>query len=227
MGKRNIILSICMSFLMALALPMYAQQAQTIKGTVVDANGDPVIGATVRVQGTNDGTITDMDGKYLIKVPAKGKLEISFVGYKTELISDMKKAVKITLVEDSELMEEVVVVGYGSQKAKHVTAAIEVMDMEEIQDLAVTNLGDALAGMINGVHVNASGNRPGEASHLTIRQSEGLAKNNGQVNAKFSVQDDTPLYIIDDFFSTESAFNALDPSEVESVSVLKDAAAAI
>ena len=60
------------------------------------------------------------------------------------------------------------------------------MDMNEIQDLAVTNLGDALAGMINGVHVDASGNRPGEASHLTIRQSEGLAKNNGQVNSKFS-----------------------------------------
>lgn len=227
MGKRNIILSICMSFLMALALPMYAQQAQTVKGTVVDVNGDPVIGATVRVQGTDDGTITDMDGKYLIKVPAKGKLEISFVGYKTELISDMKKAVKITLVEDSELMEEVVVVGYGSQKAKHVTAAIEVMDMDEIQDLAVTNLGDALAGMINGVHVDASGNRPGEASHLTIRQSEGLAKNNGQVNSKFSSQDDTPLYIIDDFFASEDAFNQLDPSEVESISVLKDAAAAI
>lgn len=227
MGKRNIILSICMSFLMALALPAFAQQAQTVKGTVVDMNGDPVIGATVKVSGTNNGTITDMDGKYLIKVPSKGTLEISFVGYKTEVISDMKKAIKITLQEDSELMEEVVVVGYGSQKAKHVTAAIEVMDMNEIQDLAVTNLGDALAGMINGVHVDASGNRPGEASHLTIRQSSGLATNNGQVNAKFSTEDDTPLYIIDDFFSTEDAFNQLDPSEVESISVLKDAAAAI
>lgn len=227
MGKRNIILSICLSFFMTLALPAFAQQVQTIRGTVVDANGDPVIGATVKIQGTNDGTITDMDGKYLIKVPAKGILEFSFVGYKTQQISDMKKAVMVTMLEDSEMMEEVVVVGYGSQKAKHVTAAIEVMDMNEIQDLAVTNLGDALAGMINGVHVDASGNRPGEASHLTIRQSEGLAKNNGQVNSKFSTQDDTPLYIIDDFFSTEDAFNQLDPSEVESISVLKDAAAAI
>ena len=227
MGKRSTILSICLSFFMALALPAFAQQAQTVRGTVVDANGDPVIGATVKVQGTNDGTITDMDGKYFIKVPAKGKLEISFVGYKTQQVSDMQKAVKIVLVEDSELLDEVVVVGYGSQKAKHVTAAIEVMDMNDIQDLAVTNLGDALAGMINGVHVDASGNRPGEASHLTIRQSSGLATNNGQVNAKFSTQDDTPLYIIDDFFSTEDAFNQLDPSEVESISVLKDAAAAI
>ncbi len=227
MGKRYIILSLCLSFLMTLAIPAFAQQTRTVTGTVVDETGEPVIGAAVMVEGTSIGTVTDMDGKYSIKVPDNGKIKISFIGYIPQVFSDFSKAAKVTLKEDQMKLDEVVIVGYGSQKGRNVTGSIEVLDMKDIQDLAVTNLGDALAGMINGLHVSTSGNKPGEAAHLTIRQSEGLAKNNGQINAKFSTQDDTPLYIIDDFFSSESAFNALDPSEVESISVLKDAAAAI
>ncbi|NDV64064.1 TonB-dependent receptor [Bacteroides sp. 224] len=228
MKHKNIFkLYVCMILVVLIALPATAQNIQTISGTVVDESGEAIIGASVMVEGTSTGTITDFDGKYSLKVPEKGKLKVSFIGYITQIVSDMGKASRIILMEDNLKLDEVVVVGYGSQKGKNVTGSIEVLDMKDIQDLAVTNLGDALAGMISGLHVSSSGNKPGSAAHLTIRQSSELAKNNGAVNAKFSTQDDTPLYIIDDFFSTEEAFNALDPSEVESISVLKDASAAI
>lgn len=228
--KYNNIIKLCFGVILtfALTLSVLAQNTtHTVTGTVVDESGEPIIGAAVMVDGTSTGTVTDIDGKYSIKVPEKGKLKVSFIGYIPQVISDMGKTSRIILKEDQMKLDEVIIVGYGSQKGKNVTGAIEVLDMKDIQDLAVTNLGDALAGMINGLHVSTSGNKPGSAAHLTIRQSEALAKNNGAVNAKFSTQDDSPLYIIDDFFSSESAFNALDPSEVESISVLKDAAAAI
>lgn len=237
MQKKYLLYSLCLSSLFALTEPMQAQQNKqqitqqqttTVKGIVLDENGEPIIGASIAIEGSKGGgTITDLDGKFSLQVPEKSKLKISYIGYITQTISDLNDAKRIVLKEDQMKLDEVIVVGYGTQKGRNVTGSIEVLDMDDIQDLAVTNLGDALAGMMNGVHVSTSGNKPGEAAHLTIRQSSGLATNNGQINAKFSDQDDTPLYIIDDFFSTEEAFNALDPSEVESISVLKDASAAI
>ena len=228
MKRHDIIYALCAGLLvLATSFQAYAQKSKTITGNIVDENGEAVIGASILIKGTNQGAVTDIDGNYTVTVPEGSILEISCIGFKTQTVTAGQSPLNILMEEDRNMLEEVVVVGYGEQKAKHITASIETVSMNEIQDLAVSNLGDALTGMVNGLHVNATGNRPGEASHLTIRQSEGLAKNNGQVNAKFSVQDDTPLYIIDDFFSTEAAFNALDPSEVESISVLKDAAAAI
>ncbi len=227
-NKKHIFFSLFVSLCLGMGNSVYAQQTKTVKGIVLDEDGQPIIGASITLEGsTKGGTITDLDGNFTINVPEKSTLKISYIGYITQTISDLNNAKRIILREDQMKLDEVIVVGYGTQKGRNVTGSIEVLDMDDIQDLAVTNLGDALAGMMNGVHVSTSGNKPGEAAHLTIRQSSGLAKNNGQVNARFSTQDDTPLYIIDDFFSTEDAFNALDPSEVESISVLKDASAAI
>lgn len=228
MGKRHFYSQfMCLGVLMHLAISARTQQARPVTGTVLDETGEPIIGAAVMVEGTSTETVTDIDGKFSISVPSDGKLKITFIGYIPQVISDMSQAKRVVMKEDQMKLDEVVAVGYGTQNGKNVTGSIEVLNMDDIQDLAVTNLSDALSGMINSLHVNTSRNKPGEAAHLTIRQSEGLAKNNGQVNTKFSTQDDTPLYIIDDFFFSESAFNALDPSEVESISVLKDAAAAI
>lgn len=211
-----------------LTLAVVTAKAQSkVTGTVIDENGDPIIGATVRVDGTQNGVSTDLEGKFNIEVPAKGKLRISYIGYTTQVISEVSKMKRIALKPDNMNLDEVVVVGYGYQKQRNVTGSVEVVDMKDIEDLSVTNLGDALAGMVNGLNVTSSGNKPGSSATLTIRQSSALAKNNGQVNSKFSSQDDSPLFIIDGFFSSESAFNALDVSEVESISVLKDAAAAI
>ena len=206
-------------------MPLCAQN-QTVTGLVVDVSGEPIIGATVMVVNGTVGTVTDIDGKFNIKVAPKSKLKVSFVGYTSQIISDLKNP-RIVLLEDQLKLDEVVVLGdYGSQKLRNATGAIETISTEELKDLSVGSLGDALAGKINGLHVSLSGGRPGSTPSLQIRQSS--------VNTTITPSSDlggnaspTPLYVIDGFIADEGAFNNLDINEVENVTVLKDAAAAV
>lgn len=206
-------------------MPLCAQN-QTVTGLVVDVSGEPIIGATAMVVNGTVGTVTDIDGKFNIKVAPKSKLKVSFVGYTSQIISDLKNP-RIVLLEDQLKLDEVVVLGdYGSQKLRNATGAIETISTEELKDLSVGSLGDALAGKINGLHVSLSGGRPGSTPSLQIRQSS--------VNTTITPSSDlggnaspTPLYVIDGFIADEGAFNNLDINEVENVTVLKDAAAAV
>ena len=217
-------LLICLALIM-LHCSYGIAQNQKITGKVVDEHGEPIIGATVAPAGDKTkGTITDLDGNYTLNVPKGTKVTITYIGYMPQTVV---AGTNVKLLEDRQSLDEVVVTGYGSQKMKNVTGSIEVVNAEELKDLNVTSLGEALRGMVNGLHVKMTSSTPGSAAHLTIRQSSDLARNWGSINAKFSDQDDTPLYVIDDFISDETAFNNLDMSEVESISVLKDASAAI
>lgn len=225
MNKKNIILSLFIGTLLAFVMPLCAQN-QTVTGLVVDVSGEPIIGATIMVVNGTVGTVTDINGKFNIKVAPKSKLKISFVGYTSQIISDLKNP-RIVLLEDQLKLDEVVVLGdYGSQKLRNATGAIETISTEELKDLSVGSLGDALAGKINGLHVSLSGGRPGSTPSLQIRQSS--------VNTTITPSSDlggnaspTPLYVIDGFIADEGAFNNLDINEVENVTVLKDAAAAV
>ena len=225
MNKKNIILSLFIGTLLTFVMPLCAQN-QTVTGLVVDVSGEPIIGATVMVVNGTVGTVTDIDGKFNIKVAPKSKLKVSFVGYTSQIISDLKNP-RIVLLEDQLKLDEVVVLGdYGSQKLRNATGAIETISTEELKDLSVGSLGDALAGKINGLHVSLSGGRPGSTPSLQIRQSS--------VNTTITPSSDlggnaspTPLYVIDGFIAVEGAFNNLDINEVENVTVLKDAAAAV
>ena len=225
MNKKNIILSLFIGTLLTFVMPLCAQN-QTVTGLVVDVSGEPIIGATVMVVNGTVGTVTDIDGKFNIKVAPKSKLKVSFVGYTSQIISDLKNP-RIELLEDQLKLDEVVVLGdYGSQKLRNATGAIETISTEELKDLSVGSLGDALAGKINGLHVSLSGGRPGSTPSLQIRQSS--------VNTTITPSSDlggnaspTPLYVIDGFIADEGAFNNLDINEVENVTVLKDAAAAV
>ena len=225
MNKKNIILSLFIGTLLTFVMPLCAQN-QTVTGLVVDVSGEPIIGATVMVVNGTVGTVTDIDGKFNIKVAPKSKLKVSFVGYTSQIISDLKNP-RIVLLEDQLKLDEVVVRGdYGSQKLRNATGAIETISTEELKDLSVGSLGDALAGKINGLHVSLSGGRPGSTPSLQIRQSS--------VNTTITPSSDlggnaspTPLYVIDGFIADEGAFNNLDINEVENVTVLKDAAAAV
>ena len=225
MNKKNIILSLFIGTLLTFVMPLCAQN-QTVTGLVVDVSGEPIIGATVMVVNGTVGTVTDIDGKFNIKVAPKSKLKVSFVGYTSQIISDLKNP-RIVLLEDQLKLDEVVVLGdYGSQKLRNATGAIETISTEELKDLSVGSLGDALAGKINGLHVSLSGGCPGSTPSLQIRQSS--------VNTTITPSSDlggnaspTPLYVIDGFIADEGAFNNLDINEVENVTVLKDAAAAV
>ena len=223
--KKARIISWCMGLALALAPSAALAQGQTVKGTVVDENGEPVIGATISIAGQKSGgAITDLDGNYELQVPADAKITVSYLGYITQTV---KPGGVIHLVEDRQSLDEVVVVGYGTQKMKNVTGAVETISPKDIQDLSVGSLGDALVGMFNGVSVSANGYRPGQSPSLNIRQSEVMAKTNDPGSTRGGEPDSTPLYVIDGFISTETAFNNLDISEVESITVLKDASAAV
>ena len=236
MSKKYILYSWCLLVMLWLALPVDAQQVQkdtkSVTGTVVDVNGEPIIGATVMAVGTTVGAMTDLNGQFTILVPVKGKLQVSFIGYVKQIVSNLNHP-KIVLKEDVNMLDEVVALGYGSGKQKNVTGSVEVIKAEELKDLSVSNLSEALVGLSPSIHVDMpSSGRPGETATITIRQAKAAVSlvptgtdQGGQ--AIGGVADPTPLFVIDDFISTEEDFNNLDIDEVETITILKDASAAV
>ena len=225
MSRKYIIFNLCLVFLLAFTLSAYAQNTRTVTGTVVDDLGEPIIGAAIKVVDSPVGTVTDIDGKFSLSVQEGSKLSVSFIGYITQTITNLNNP-KIVLLEDVAKLDEVVVVGYGTQKMKNITGAIETLSTDEIKDLSVGNLGDALSGMMSGLHVSSGGGRPGSTPSLQIRQSS-INTSVTPSSTRGGDADPSPLYVIDEFISTEEAFNNLDVSEVESITVLKDASAAV
>ena len=120
------------------------QQSSTVNGKITDANGEPIIGASVVIKGTTNGTITDFDGNFMLEVPAKATLVVSYVGYKTVIVKAESTPMHIVLKEDSEMIDEVVVVGYGSQKKVNVTGAVGMVNSEVLEARPVQNVSQAL-----------------------------------------------------------------------------------
>ena len=222
------IFSLCLGMMLMCSASALAQNP-TVSGTVLDELGEPVIGATVTVEGEKTATITDMDGNYKIAVPKGKKITISYIGYMPMTVAP---GGTVKLEEDKQTLEEVVVVGYGSQKKAHLTGSIATVEMDDIQDLANGGLASSLSGLVNGLSVSGGDARPGENARLSIRDVGSM----GDIGSTAQ----QPLFVIDGYIypndvkvgSTyhnlgEEAFNNLDASEVESISVLKDASAAV
>ena len=232
------IFSLCIGLLMTLLATTAFAQNRIVKGTVVDQNNEPIIGATITVSGnTQNGTITDIDGKFSLNVPAGKKIKVSYIGYQTQTISKLDGNVKVVMEEDENTLDDVVVVGYGALKQKNVTGAVEVINPEELKDLSVSNLSEALIGLSPSLHVSLpSTGRPGENATITIRSARDavalLPKTDMNGAAAGANIDPRPLYVIDDFVyqdmdKGEEEFNNLDVDEVESITILKDAEAAV
>jgi len=194
--------------------PAVSQQTK-ISGKVTDQAGMSLPGVSVTIKGTTNGTITGTDGRYqLASVPSDGVLVFSFVGMKTQEVPVGKQAqVNIVLLEETYGIEEIVAIGYGTQKKSSITGAIASMPAEDVENIPVPNLSNALAGRISGVYVNQASGLPGYAASIRVRS----------VNTWKDTGND-PLYVIDGVISDKSSFDALDYSEVESITVLKDAA---
>lgn len=187
-----------------------AQQGKMVSGVVKDAKGEAIIGANVSVKGTANGTITDIDGKFFLNVPLKSILEISFVGYVTyELPVGNKTSFEIILEEDSEMLDEVVVIGYGTMKKKDLTGSVAAVKGGDLAARRTTNLSSALQGAVSGVMVTRDHNEPGAAAG-SIR-----------VRGITTIGNTDPLVIID---GVPGSLNDVNPNDVESMSVLKDAA---
>ena len=213
-----------------MAVPTFAQDI-LYQAQVVDTQDEPMIGATVRVPDTQNVTITDIDGNFSIKVPKGKSVEVSYIGYVPYTITDFNIK-KIVLKEDSETLDEVVVVGYGTQKKAHLTGAIATVPMDEIKDLADGNLASSLSGLVNGLSVVGGESKPGDAASVYVRGVRSLGDVGSQVQQ--------PLFVIDGVVYNNDvkvgnsytnpgaeAFNNLDPNDVESITVLKDASAAV
>lgn len=194
-------------------------QAVTVKGQIMDPTGMPVIGASVLEKGTSNGVITDIDGNFTLKVSSPDAVVvISYIGYKTVELpaSDTQKLAQITLKEDTEVLDEVVVVGYGVQKKTTLTGAIDQVDSKVLESRAVTNVGLALQGQTPGLTVTRSSSRPG---------NEGL---NFQIRGATSVNGGSPLIVIDGVPAVNaSSFQNMNSDDIETISVLKDGAASI
>ena len=187
---------------------MYAQTE--ISGTVVDATGESVIGATVKEKGTTNGTVTDFDGAFTIKVNENATLVISYIGYQTQEVP-AKQGMKVTMKDDSELLKEVVVTGYTTQRKADLTGAISTVSVDEIAKQNENNPMKALQGRVPGMNITADGNPSGAA---TVR-----------IRGVGTLNDNDPLYIIDGV-PTKAGMHELNGNDIESIQVLKDAASA-
>ncbi len=189
-------------------------QSLKITGTVVDTNNDPIIGASIHIKGDTQGTITDLDGKFTLNASAGKTLVISYIGYiAQEISSNGNFDIPIVLKENSKVLDDVVVIGYGVVKKSDLTSSINSVKGKDLTDISSGNALNALQGKANGVQVTSTGGGPGSVPRVIIR---GVSTVNGT----------DPLYVIDGVpLSTGSNINFINPGDIESMEVLKDASA--
>lgn len=187
------------------------QSSVRITGTVVDVQGEPIIGASVVEKGTsNNGVITDVDGNFVLNVSPGSTLQISYVGYGTqEIVIGSQRSFNIVMKEDTELLDEVVVMAYNTTVKRKLTNAVTTVDTEQISDLAAySSVSQAIQGRCPGVYISNSTGMPGSTPSLKIRGN------------------DAPLYVIDGIVQDAETFNRLNSQDIESISIMKDAASA-
>ncbi len=219
--KRNVLQNVLIRsvflFLITIAFANYSiAQPVTVTGQVTTrATGEGLPGVSVLVKGTNTGTITDVDGQYKLEVPGpQATLVFSYVGYTTREVSvDSRSVVDVQLIEDTRALQEVVVIGYGTEKKVNLSGAVDQIDAREIQERPVTNVAQGLQGMVPNLNVEFMSGEPGEAANINIR---GFTSINGG----------DPLILIDGVPSDPFELNRLAPEDIETLSVIKDASAA-
>ena len=188
-----------------------SQQKIQVSGTVVDANGEPLIGVSIAEKGNkSNGAVTDIDGKFSINVPSNATLTLSYVGYKPQDVAvGGKRSINITLHEDAEMLNDVVVIGYGTVKKADLAGSVAVMDSKAFKDQPITQASDALNGRVSGVNVVTDG-IPGGSVKVRVRGSNSITKSND------------PLYVVDGMVR-ESGLEGINPEDIQSMQVLKDA----
>ncbi len=190
-----------------------SQQTISVKGVVVDAGGNPIIGAAVQEDGTSNGTITDLNGEFSLSVSSGSMLRISFIGYKDFVLkADGSKSLNIVLNEDTQTLDEVVVVGFGTQKKVNLTGSVAVIGNEEIASRPVTTATQALQGLVPGLQISTTNGALDSSSSINIRGTGTIGQGSSG----------SPLVLID---GMEGDINTINPQDIENISVLKDAAA--
>jgi len=209
MLTRYLIVLFC-SIQLIFTLNVYGQQKVTVGGTVTDAQGQPLPGATVVEEGTANGAVTNNEGVYTIEVPGNATLVISFVGMKTQRIAvNAKTRIDIRLEEETIGLDEVVAIGYGTQSRRTLTTSVAKVDGEALQNIPISNVGEGLKGKISGARVYSKNTAPGADPVIRIRGGSSINKSNA------------PLILID---GVELSLSDINPNDIASIEVLKDAA---
>ena len=194
-----------------ISVPKQSQSEKRITGVVTDEKGDPIVGANIVEKGTINGVVTDIDGKFNLTVSDGASFLVSYIGYNTQEIKvGNKNVINITMLEDLKTLDEVVVVGYGTQKKVNLTGAVSAVSSDDLKNRVETNVLSAIQGSVPGVTVIS---RPGQTPSINFR---------GRGNLGTSA----PLYVIDGAIADATFFSNLDPNSIESISFLKDAASA-
>ena len=187
------------------------QTKKKITGTIVDIKGEPIIGANVVVKGTTNGIITDFNGHFTLNVPEKSIIIITYIGYRDEeILVNKRSSFNIKLIEDTEALSEVVVIGYGTQKKSNLTAAVETVNTDVLENRPVKSAAEMLQGVVPNLNITVSSGAPDAQADLNIRGFTGM-----DTNA-------SPLILVD---GVEQSIDMVNPNDIESISVLKDAAA--
>ena len=195
---------------------------KVVTGVIKDGTGEPLIGVSVGVKGTTSGTMTDVDGKYSIEVPNNGILTFSYLGYeKQEIVANDQTNINVILKDDAKLLDEVVVVGYGTIKKRDHTGSLSSVDSQKLQDTHKTSIGGALQGQIAGVDMVKSGSKPGAGFNIMIRGVNKIQAEPGGDSRTDMNNVNPPLYVVDGMFVT--SINDISPDDIERIDVLKDA----
>ena len=206
------LLQISLTVLLLLGMPLCAFAQGNVRGTVSDATGEPIIGASVKVVGTTRGAVTDLNGAFTVAASGNDRLEISYVGYATQVVPvNGRQQLSVILEEDSEVLSDVVVIGYGVQKKKLVTGATVQVKGAEIATLNTTNALEAMQTKTPGVQITQSSTQPGKGYKVYIR---GIG----------TTGNSSPLYVIDGVAG--GSLDDINPADIESIDILKDAASA-
>ena len=214
MKEKNILRSVCFMLLIFLSMPFLSAQELTVSGRITDKGGEAIIGASILVQGTTSGTITDFDGNFTVpNVASNAVLVVSYIGYKTQNISVNGKTIfNIVLEEDTETLDEVVVVGYGVQRKSDLTGAVaSVKASDALKTTPSGNVSDALQGRMAGVSVLSGSGDPSQDNTIRVRGINSITAETG------------PLVVVDGFIG--GSLQNLNPSDIQSIEVLKDASA--
>lgn len=205
--------------------PVKTQQdsRKTITGIVTDESGLPIIGANVVEKGTRNGIITDIDGKFSLTLVQSDAVEVSYIGYMTQNVSVKNKTnISVVLKEDTQTLDEVVVVGYGTQKKVNLTGAVSSVSAEVMESRPVTNIAQALQGVVPNLNVDISNGAPNTFASYNVRGATSMSKNS---NGAWQVDNGSPLILVDGIEMENFNLSALNPNDMESISVIKDASA--
>ena len=205
-------------------LSVSAQTGTTInvRGTITDIAGEPIIGANILIQGTSSGTVTDYDGNYLLQAPADGVLEVSYIGYNPQTISiNNRTTINIILEEDRELLDELVVIGYGTVRKDDATGSVVAVDATSLNKGLATNPSDMLAGKVAGLSIISSGGAPGAGSTIRIRGGSSMSASNDPL----IVIDGVPVDNTSGVSGMSDPLSSINSNDIETFTVLKDASA--